>query len=373
MQHFAPHLAQARALCVAICLAMATAQAADSEASPPEAMPKSAWLAELADRTLPSMQQALTDQAGQLLATTQQTCSAPNQASLGKLRKAWLQTARAWAAMEVFQIGPVIERRTARQINGWPVRMKLLQPLLEGGELGPNRIDRTGSAGKGLPAMEYLLHPDRQTDAAVIRSLKGRHCQVLMALADGVLREAKGIQQDWRGPDGGFARQLRQAGQLQEGAFASDTQALGDVVNLLIAGIDYVRLRKLEKPLEKSSDEVALDRLEAWRSDASLALMEANLAGFEQVFFGGRAGRVGLDDYLLGIEKPVLVRRVREQLDTARAALRSIGMPMSQALTAVPERVKAAQQAVRQLQRLLENDLAEALQVDLSFNANDGD
>ncbi|WP_137940199.1 imelysin family protein [Chitinivorax sp. B] len=347
--------------------------AADEEPSRPEALPKAMLLSQMADTVLPSLHTALTDRAIRLLQTTRQACPAPDVVKLQQVRQAWRETARAWAAMEVFQIGPVIERRTARQIDGWPTRPKLLQPLLDGGTLDAERIDQTGSAGKGLPALEYLLFPEKTQDQAVARNLKGRPCQVLVALADGVKREAVGIQHDWKAPNGGFANQLGQAGKLQDGMFANEAQALGDMVNLLIAGIDYVRLRKLEKPLDKSTDEVALDRVEAWRSGESTRLLEANLAGFARVFFGHGLHGIGLDDYLLGIEKPILVRRVREQLAATQAAVTAIGMPIDHALADAPERVKAAQDALRKLQHLLEVDLADALQVDLSFNANDGD
>jgi predicted lipoprotein len=104
----------------------------------------------------------------------------------------------------------------------------------------------------------------------------------LQALSTEIHTEAQALAADWHQPDGGFARQLAEAGRHPaDGSFTSADQALSDVLNLLIAGLDAVKVRKLGKALEKSGDQAALERIEAWRSGTSLDHIRDNLRGFE--------------------------------------------------------------------------------------------
>jgi predicted lipoprotein len=296
---------------------------------------------------------------------------------LDNVQAAWRAAQSAWQPLEMLQIGPIIERRTQRQVNAWPVRPKLLAPLLaESKPIEASRMETLGMSAKGLPALEYLLFTsDRDTPhSAQGKPLAAAHCNVLQALAQHVRIEAQALAADWRTPDGGFARQLTEAGQHpQDGVFASGDQALSDVVNLLIAGLDAVKVRKLGKPLDKSGEEAALERIESWRSGTSLDHVHDNLRGFELVFFGkGKAG-IGLDDYLTAIERPGLARVVRRELDSVQKALRAIRAPLKQALVSQRREVEALHKSIGRLQHLLETEVADALKIDLGFNANDGD
>jgi predicted lipoprotein len=310
--------------------------------------------------------------AGKLAAASQSFCA--GQSNLRSVQAAWRDVQSAWQPLEMLQIGPTIERRTQRQINSWPVRPKLLQPLLaESAPIDPQRVETIGAAGKGLSAIEYLLFDKGESAAASKKNLASIHCNALQALAMQVKSEADGLAADWREPDG-FARQLAQAGQPQKDSpFASADQALSDVVNLLIAGIDAVKIRKLGKPLEKSADEAALDRIESWRSGTSLDHIRDNLRGFELAFFGAGKDGIGIDDYLVAIERPGLARVIRRELDTTKKALAAIRPPLQNALLSQRKKVAALHKSVSSLQYMLETEVADALKIDLGFNANDGD
>lgn len=310
---------------------------------------------------------------GKLVTASQSFCA--GQSNLRSVQAAWRDAQSAWQPLEMLQLGPTIERRTQRQINSWPVRPKLLQPLLAEREpINLQRIEGTGAAGKGLPAIEYLLFDKGASAASSKKNLAATHCNVLQALATHVKSEADGLVADWREPDGGFARQLAEAAQPQKDSpFASADQALSDVVNLLIAGIDAVKVRKLGKPLDKSDDEAALERIESWRSGTSLDHIRDNLRGFELAFFGAGKDGIGIDDYLAAIQRPGLARVIRRELDSTKKALSAIRPPLQSALLSQRKKVETLHKSVSSLQYLLETEVADALKVDLGFNANDGD
>lgn len=361
-----------------LCLLLAAASpshAADAVGTPDEKLPKHELFRNLADEVLLPLTRDFSTAAGKLADVSQGFCATPRDSGLASVRAAWREAQAAWQPLEMLQIGPTIERRTQRHVNAWPVRPKLLEPLLAGGDpVEAGRIDTLGVSGKGFPALEYLLFPPGKTAAETEQTLTGRRCSVLHALASQVKAEADSLAADWREPDGGFARQLAEAGRHpQDGAFASADQALSDIANLLIAGLDAVRIRKLGKPLERSVDEVALERLESWRAETSLDHIRDNLRGFELVFFGAGTAGIGLDDYLAGIGRPVLARLVREDLNAAQKALAAIRPPLQRALIGQRHQVETLHRAVAQLQHRMEANIADALKVDLGFNANDGD
>lgn len=306
--------------------------------------------------------------ADRLSGTAQAFCA--GQRELRDVQSAWRDTQSAWQPLEMLQLGPAIERRTQRQINFWPVRPKLLEPLLaDANPIDAERIDTLGVSAKGLPALEYLLFP---AEKAGVHPKK--HCNVVQALAGHIKAEAQGLAADWRGPDGGFARQLAEAGQHpQHSAFASADQALSDVVNLLIAGLDALKSRKVGKPLEKSSDGASLERIESWRAGTSLDHIRDNLRGFELLFFGPGKDGFGLDDYLARIERPGLARVIRGELDAAQKALAAIRPPMHIAVVSQRRQMEQLYKSLGRLQNLMETEVADALKVDLGFNTSDGD
>jgi len=227
-------------------------------------------------------------------------------------------------------------------------------------------VRRMGAAGKGLPAIEYLLFEASDR-------LSG-NCNALNALTAQINEEAQGLNRAWREPKGGFGRQLARAGQPGYREIFSDAdQAISDIVNLLIAGLDSVKTVKLSKALERSTDTPALERIESWRSGTSLDHIAANLHGFEAVFFGKGKTKIGLDDYLVSLDRPGLARVIRSQLDTAKEALANVRPPLQTALTEQRDAVVVLHKEISRLQYLMETEVAMALKVDLGFNANDGD
>jgi predicted lipoprotein len=264
-------------------------------------------------------------------------------------------------------IGPVSENRLHRHVNAWPVRVRLMKPLLEdNANATVEKVQRMGAAAKGLPAVEYLLYEDNE-------QLRKSHCGALNALTGHISQEAQSLAKAWKEPNGGFARQLANAGRPGNETFASADHAMSDIVNLLIAGLDTIKIRKLGKAMEKSTDEPALARIESWRSGTSLANVAVNLRAFELVFFGKGEDGIGLDDYLSSIERPGLGRAIARQVEVTEKALADVRPPLHTAVIEQPEAVASLHKEISWLQYLMETEVAGALNVDLGFNANDGD
>ena len=323
-------------------------------------------LKQLAQQVMRPMAEDFATAASRLESASRDFCR--GQVKLDQVQSAWRSTQSAWQALEMMPIGPVSENRLHRHINAWPVRERLMKPLLEDdANASVEQVQRMGAAGKGLPAVEYLLYEEN-------RQLRNSHCGALTALTGHISQEAQSLAKAWKEPNGGFARQLANAGQLGHGGtFASADQAISDIVNLLIAGLDTIKIRKLGKAMGKSTDEPALARIESWRSGSSLANIADNLRAFEQVFFGKGEDGIGLDDYLASLERPGLGRAISRQVEATRLALADVRPPLHTAVIEQPEAVAALHKEISWLQHLMETEVASAMKVDLGFNANDGD
>jgi predicted lipoprotein len=360
LRHTSLFIAAGWLFSAAVSAAPALDAAADDQAM------KNKVLGELVENVIRPMARDFSAASAKLADVSKGFCR--GQAKLADVRTAWRNTQSAWQALEMMPIGPVSENRLHRHINAWPVRERLLKPLLEAGAgADVEQVRRMGAAGKGLPAVEYLLFEEKG-------QLAHPHCAALTALTGQIREEAQSLSRAWTEPDGGFGWQLAQAGKLKGGAvFVSADQAMSDIVNLLIAGLDSIKIRKLGKAMERSSDEPALARIESWRSGTSLDNIDANLRSFEAVFFGKGKSGVGLDDYLASIERPGLGRAISRQLDITQRALADVRLPLHTALIEQPEAVASLHKEISWLQYLMETEVAGALNVDLSFNANDGD
>ena len=75
-------------------------------------------------------------------------------------RALWTQTMLAWETLAAVAVGPLLERRSAREIDFWPTRPAQIQRLLING-LGAvqtvQQLDSVGASARGLPALEWLL------------------------------------------------------------------------------------------------------------------------------------------------------------------------------------------------------------------------
>lgn len=364
--------------CLLSFLVASSAAAADAShgtigaGSPPE-ISHAALFRHLSEGVWVPLSQEFRDSAATMAEVAQTRCRSAG--GVESMQQAWRALQRAWQPLEVAQFGPVVERRTQRHVNAWPVRPRLLEPFLENarvtGRFDSGGLQRLGVSGKGLPALEYLLFPVAQ-DGAV--PFDASACPVIAGLANQIADEAQELLDQWTQPDGGFAHQLGATLQTSGEQFSAGDQALSDLINLMIAGLELVKTRKLAKPMEQGSDrDAALERIESWRSGSSLENVARNLDGLEKAFFGGGKNQIGLDDYLIGIRRPNLSRLVREDLDAARRALASITLPLEDAVVKERDKVGVLLKAVTALQARLESDIAEALKVDLGFNTADGD
>lgn len=273
------------------------------------------------------------------------------------LRSAWRQTRTAWVALSTPALGPVITRRSQRQIDFWPMRPALLQRTLNAAPSTLGEMTRVGGPAKGFPALEHLM--DRQPSE--------RHCTYVALLAQDIQAEAIALRQ-------GFENLARQSWSADE---AASQQAFSEWINQWLGGLEYLRWRQIEQPIQRAiTTGVPLefarrrmeDNLQDWRAQWSALMAQARLHPMHptQPPVAG-SQLVPIEALLMGKGQIALARQWAQTLDAISVGLSLVDEDSSTAvLMELSGRMKAATV-------LYQSKVASALDVPLGFSNADGD
>jgi predicted lipoprotein len=120
---------------------------------------------------------AFAEQAGGLPTAISAVCDAGAESATAKLEQArerWKTTALAWDRLSGVQVGPLVQRRSTRQIDFTPTRPELIKRAIQTAPQDATAMESIGTPAKGLPALE----PARRTGYAGLPlrcASRGRH------------------------------------------------------------------------------------------------------------------------------------------------------------------------------------------------------
>lgn len=308
--------------------------------------------------------QSFATQSQALPAALRALCTAPaaqRDAALASARGAWTGTMLAWEQLSGVSVGPVIARRSQRQIDFAPTRPNLIERAIKTQPQGPSAFERVGTPAKGLPALEWLLWTQPAAPATPA-------CSYAVEVALDVEREAvalsaafdAAVRTDWAAED----QQER------------STQAMAEFINQWVGGIERLRWAHMEKPLRAaqgtrspeypraaSGQTVAAWKAE-WQALRTLAVLPADAA----MPVPGEA-LVPLETYLRGRGLNPLADRLLKATQSVDAAL----APLEPTRSGSGASVQQAARELAALKRLAEAEIAPALEVSIGFSDADGD
>jgi predicted lipoprotein len=261
--------------------------------------------------------------------------------------------------------------RIGPKIDQWPLRVPVedVEELLASdAAVTPAAVNQMGVNRKGLQVAEYLLFtPDALTALA-----DARRCEYLVSVGQELETRALELREAWDPAGNDFAGELSEAGRGRT-AFADLHDAFSEVVNRMGFTLENLRTEKLLKPLGTTNGAPAPDQVESRFSGRTLEDMRDNLAGIELLYFGDPTRSIpGLDSYLNERGRSYATQ-MRDDLSAIREAIDAIPEPMTEAVSSSRERIDAANDAVSNLQMLIQVDIINTLGLQVSFNDNDGD
>lgn len=286
--------------------------------------------------------------------------------TLDAARQRYLDVHHSWAALQPVAFGPLAEGNLAWQVQFWPDKKNLVarqvttlldtHPALSSADLRQASV-----VVQGLTAYEYLLF-DANIDLQALEQ-KRRYCPLLLGIATHQQALSTDVLAAWLGEQG-LAAQLRQ---FPNARYAEGREAIAELLQTQVTALDMLK-RKLNTPLPPAGKAVQPYQAEAWRSGASLALIDSTLQSGQQLW------QQGLRE-LLSPEQADLATRLDAAWNETRQRLAALGAPLSELLAHEEGRasLRSLYDSLEQLHRLHEAELARALGITLGFNAHDGD
>jgi len=310
--------------------------------------------------------------AGDVRAAIGAFCEDPTEETLATARDAWWVSRAPWKRNETVAFGPYAPPDSyGAALDFWPCRAESVDAVLAGTD--PIDPALLGAAGKGLPALEYLLY-DPEHDPVAESAPDSRRCEYLAAIGGELVLDASALRGAWDPAEGDFLGELVEAGRGSK-TYDSIEMALGEVVNRLVYDLEAARGEKLGVPLgSKTGGTPQPDSAESRFSGRSLEDVRDALRGVEEVCFGAELEKpASLVRYLDGIGRDDLGPALRGAFDASYAAIDAIPEPLTEAVTSDPASVQAAMDAMGELQRLIQTDVINAMGLMLTFSDADGD
>jgi len=292
-------------------------------------------------------------------------------ASLETARADYLHAQKAWAELQPLLIGPLAEGNRAWQVQFWPDKKNLVGRQVEALVSGDAPVDaetvaKSSVVVRGLSAYEYILF-DSKPDAANPEQ-KARYCPLLVAIADYQKTMAEDILKSWNSTDGMLAQMTKFPNQR----YADSHEAIADLLRAQVTALDTLK-KKLGTPMGRMSKGIPQPlQAEAWRSQSSLKSIAASLAAAQAVWVG--VNNQGLRG-LLGKDQKALADKIDAAYADATKKLEGNQRTLDELLQddAGRQQLNAIYDSLNVVHRLHEGELAKALNIQLGFNANDGD
>lgn len=275
-------------------------------------------------------------------------CRMANQDLLQAARRAWIEAMLAWESAGAIAVGPLLERYTSANIDFWPTRPYMIEAAMRQTLPDTTALRRVGVAARGLPALEWLLWESGEP-ARVVADAKV--CGYALLLAKDIAEEGQALDTRFAALDGSISMQDATA------------KTLDELVNQAIGAVEGFRRKRLFNPAALHNPKLFARSL----SDQAQPAWNAQWQSIHDLFVGQRSSDVWTFEALLrkhGLG--VAAARLRAGVDQSSAALR-LASPASF------ETVQRAAVALLALRRILEQDVATPLGIQVTFSDFDGD
>ena len=313
-------------------------------------------------------------QSSQLAVAMGVLCDAPvvdlagAAASLQQAKTQWQAAAAAWGRLSSVQIGPLLQRRSVRQIDFTPTRPELIVRAIEAAPADAGAMETIGTPAKGLPALEWLLY----TRPAVPALTGTPDCRYAVQVAREIEREGAALSQAFN------ALAEKELGEEEE----TSVSAMGELVNQWVGAIEHLRWADMGKPLLAGASATAssadsgrkagnaFPRMASGQTAASwqaqwLALRAITASQAREAPQPG-AGLAPLETYLRG-------RGLNPLANTLAQTVAKTDRAMQNPTPANKASMTAATRALANLKKLAEAQVAPALHVNVGFSDADGD
>lgn len=337
-------------------LSLALIMSLSASALADDASIRQRWYADLG-----TLYSALATSTANLEQAAADYCATPEPGSREQLDKQWLQAYQDWQAIRLVDFGPIEIDSRAWQLQFWPDRKNLVGTRMTSRLRQPTDgqpqlvtqadIDSAGVAEQGFPALEYLLY-DKAMDTQQLSD--PLPCSLLQSISAHLADTSAALSEDWTD----FGNHY----------LATDSYTMATLHGAMQL-LDSLEDKRLGEPLGLMGSPANHYLAEAWRSNASVALVIGSLHGLQQGLAPGL--RQLLESRQQGELADAFEAQLRDTIDQAESLHSGIanGLDSDQARA----QLTTLYIEVAQLRELLNQQIASALGVVRGFNSSDGD
>lgn len=297
--------------------------------------------------------ESLATHAGQLQVATQTLYNNPTQENLDAAKASWVATRSPWEQSEGFLFGPVDQEGIDPSLDSWPVNVTDLNNVLASANpLTVEFLAQQEGTLKGFHTIEFLLWGENGNKQA--GDFNGREFEYLAAASGALAADAQQLYDLWKPTGGNFIANIFNAGNGSQ-VYISQKSALEEITNALIIIADEVGNGKINDPFAQQD----LTYEESRFSANSKADFANNIRSVKNIYTGVFSiyGNGNSVSDIISEKNAALNTKVLADIDTAILAIESIPGTFSDAVFNNPTSVAAAQQAVRDLQATLEEQV----------------
>lgn len=314
------------------------------------------------DVMVPAYERMSIDSAA-MLAAVQAVCATPTDvASLDAARQSWSTARTSWLVTRAFRFGPATTLRTMSTID-FPIDTTKIDKLIAATEpLTAESLGALGADQRGLGGIEQALFGETALDP--------QSCSYLVAASQLVADASTAVYDGWTvGIDGAqsFADQLTDPG--QGGMYATEHEALGDLINSMIFAIADVADARIGRASGDVTGTPVPEQIDAGRAHRAKQDAIDVVAGV-QALFAGAADSAGVVDIVTTISEPTATA-MNDELAGVLTDLAALNDPLIAATDPAP--AHAAYEALKVAQVTLRAEIASQLGVTLTFGDADGD
>ncbi|WP_027966973.1 imelysin family protein [Halomonas halocynthiae] len=334
---------------------------ASGATSTDDSSPRAVWY-----QHITTLYQQLADTTTDLHDETLALCAvdgSANSRTIDSLEQHWLDAYRAWQAVRFVDFGPIELESRAWQLQFWPddknlVGTRMAARLHQEAPITSETIATAGVAETGFPALEYLLFDEAMQNPALSRS-QPIACDLAEAISAHIQNISAQLVNDWQD-------------------FGPHYLATDSYNNATVHGamqlLDILEDKRLGKPLGMMGSSANAYRAEAWRSDASITLVEASLAGLKDGFMPGLQALFitqGKTDTTSTELLNAFDAQLQHTLEQANAINTGIASGLEDSIA--QQQLGSLYLNVAQLRELLNRQIAAELDIVRGFNSSDGD
>lgn len=286
-----------------------------------------------------------------------------SQQNLELVRNSWKQAYFTWQTVKIFDFGPIRNIGMKGAIATYPSDTSDIQNNIVAGSYSLSSAANVDAIG--LTALDYLFYR-----AGALDSLQNNlNCTNYVGdLISKMVSEANTINSEWASYESTF----------NSSTGTSSTSSFSLFINEYNRDFELAKTAKVAIPLGKQSLDVPLpEYIEARYSGISLELLFESLKALRKVYngnhFSGDTNGIGLDDYLLHLERSTLDNTIDSNFDEMLNKVQTFNNTFEEEINT---NINGLNELYLMLQGQVVNiktDMTSALGVLITYQDNDGD